>query len=108
MVSINNCGPNCADCRPQGCVACTGFIQLVGVNCKGCIEGFVANGSDKCVACRSECLTCDLISSNCTSCYDGYTAIRGECLLNPNILLFTEELTAYSLSTISTADWTYK
>lgn len=52
LVIINNCGPNCADCGPNGCRACLGYMKLVGVNCKGCIDGFVMN-SGKCVACRA-------------------------------------------------------
>lgn len=88
-LSTSNCGPNCADCSKTGCRACVGFIKLVGVSCEGCIAGFVANGSN-CVACKSDCQTCELNSGNCTSCYDDYTLVRGQCVINPDIIALPE------------------
>lgn len=89
LLSINNCGPNCADCGAQGCRACSGFMQLVGVMCIGCIEGFVPDGPTKCAACRIECLTCNITTSNCTSCYVGFTLVRNNCLPNPNVYVLS-------------------
>lgn len=94
MLSINNCGPNCADCGSQGCRACSGFMQLVGVTCSGCIEGFVADGPTNCVACKIECLTCELTSTNCTSCFSGFTLVRNTCLPNPDVRVIGNELTS--------------
>lgn len=82
MVTINNCGVNCALCTSAGCQACSGFLNLVGVLCIGCQPGFAAINDSTCIACDTSCMTCEPISGNCTSCYQNFLLINGRCILS--------------------------
>ena len=83
---------NCIQCQPNyilyksKCVeACPSILWPTpeGTFClDNCPPGLFKGGNQTCLPCGSECLTCDLLASNCTGCKEGVLAEYGVCVNN--------------------------
>lgn len=79
VITINNT-PTLAICD-QGCITCS---DANPGSCVVCSPGFVLipsspNNLAYCVPCASNCSTCTLNRTTCTSCYPGYFLNNGQC-----------------------------
>ncbi|CAG9327428.1 unnamed protein product [Blepharisma stoltei] len=66
--SCLSCLSNCLKCSEENiCTICENDFVLKNGICE-CADSYFTDSSNKCSKCDSLCLTCSIISSNCTSC----------------------------------------
>jgi proprotein convertase subtilisin/kexin type 5 len=71
---------NCVLCGITNCLACADTTAVICLQCRP--TTVLTSSKNACTLCSYPCVTCEVLSTNCTSCEVGYylNAIDGTCL----------------------------